>query len=293
MTATERVAGQRGRRRIRIRLAGGPVSIWVGGAITLILLVIAVVSLGYVPHDPNAVMPASRLLGSGAPGHLLGTDTLGRDVFSELMVGVRTSMQVGAAGAFTGLLVGAAAGLVAASRRGIVDEVLMRGADIMLAIPGIVLALVLAATMGSGAMSTTVALAVIFTPSVARVVRASAMRVLAEDFVLAARLYGRGERFIVIRHVVPNLASVLIVQFTLFFAWGVLIEAGLSYLGAGVQRPSISLGTMLREAQDQLGVTSILTFWSGLTIAVMVLGLNLLGDGLRDRLDPKTGTARL
>ncbi|MBV8911772.1 MAG: ABC transporter permease subunit [Acetobacteraceae bacterium] len=143
-------------------------------------------------------------------------------------------------------------------------------------------------------MTTILALTAFFTPSFIRVVRAAAIAVLLEDFVLAARLYGRTTFFVAIRHVLPNIAGVLMVQFTLLFAAGVLIEAGLSYLGVGVSRPAISWGLMLSEAQQQVGVSSPLAMWPGLAIVLAVLGLNLLGDGLRDVLDPRfaAGPAR-
>jgi peptide/nickel transport system permease protein len=150
-----------------------------------------------------------------------------------------------------------------------------------------VTALVLAASLGSGVLTTIFALTAFFTPSFTRVVRAAALSVLQEDFITASRLYGRGRAFILARHVLPNIAGVLIVQFTLYFAAGILTEAGLSYLGVGVTRPNISWGLMLSEAQNQVGVSSPLAMWPGLAIVLVVLGLNLLGDGLRDVLDPK------
>jgi len=151
----------------------------------------------------------------------------------------------------------------------------------------IALALVLAATMGSGALTTILALSAFFTPSFTRVIRAAALGVLQEDFITSAKLYGRGKLFILARHVIPNIGGVMIVQFTLYFAAGILTEAGLSYLGVGVTRPSISWGMMLNEAQQTVGISSPLAIWPGLAIVFVVLGLNLLGDGLRDVLDPK------
>jgi peptide/nickel transport system permease protein len=262
-------------------------SIVAGVALTTAFIATAIVSLFYLPADPAIPDIRHRLLPFASPGHLLGTDVLGRDIVAELMLGSRTSILVGAGGATTALLVGTFAGLLAAGYGWLIDETVSRGADILLSIPGIVTALVLAATMGSGALTTIVALTAFFTPSFTRVVRAAALAVLQEDFIIAARLYGRGRVFILARHVLPNIAGVLIVQFTLFFAAGILIEAGLSYLGVGVSRPSISWGLMLNEAQQQVGVSSPLAIWPGAAIVAVVLGLNLLGDGLRDVLDPK------
>lgn len=279
--------GIRGSRR-----ASRNASFLVGITLTVLFLLVAAASLVWTPFDPNGVAPADRLLGPGADGHLLGTDHLGRDIVSQLMVGARTSVVVAAIGTVLGLVVGALGGLAAASRRGLADEGIMRFADILLAFPGIVFALVLAATVGSGARSTVLALMVFFAPSFARVIRAAALRVLEEDFVTAARIYGRGWVFILARHVLPNISSVLIVQFTLYFAVGILVEAALSYLGAGINRPGVSFGMMLQEAQANVGASGLLALWPGIAIVLAALGLNLLGDGLRDILDPKLSRSR-
>lgn len=270
----------------------GALSVALGGAITAGFVIISVLSMVVSFGDPNRMAVSDRLLPAGSPGHLLGTDALGRDVVACLLSGAHTSLIVGVCGSVAGLVVGCGVGLLAAAGPGWADEIVMRGADVLLAIPGIIFALVLAATMGGGMTPTVIALALFFTPSFARVIRASANKVLTEDFVTAAGLYGRSRPFIVVRHVIPNISSVMIVQFTLYFAQGILIEAGLSYLGIGVQRPDVSLGLLLKEGQDQVGITGMLAFWPGFVIAVVVLGLNLLGDGLRDVLDPRTAGRR-
>ena len=262
-------------------------SLVVGLVLTSAFLGIAATSFFYLPGDPNMPDVRNRLLPFGTPDHFFGTDVLGRDITSQLILGARTSILVGVGGASISLVVGCIFGLAAASSGRLADDTIMRGADILLSIPGIVTALVLAATIGSGAGTTILALTAFFTPSFTRVIRSAALGVLNEDFVTAARLYGRGRLFILARHVVPNIAGVMIVQFTLFFAAGILVEAGLSYLGVGVNRPQISWGLMLNEAQQQVGVASPLAMWPGLAIVLVVLGLNLLGDGLRDVLDPK------
>lgn len=264
----------------------------IGSVLTTIFLVVALISLFYLPSDPNLPDIANRLLPLGSPDHLLGTDALGRDVVSELMAGARTSVVIGAGGSLFGMLVGVIGGLAAASGGKWTDEGVMRGADVLLSIPGIITALVLATSIGSGALTTIIALTLFFAPSFARVIRSAALGVLAEDYITAARLYGRKRLFILTRHVVPNIAGVLIIQFTLYFAVGILVEAALSYLGVGVSRPSISWGLLLNEAQDQVGVSSPLAIWPGLAIMLVVLGLNLLGDGLRDVLDPKLSRSR-
>lgn len=271
----------------KVRQLRWNLSITIGLVLTVGFLAIALVSFFYLPSDPNVPNIRDRLLPPGSAGHFLGTDILGRDIVSQLMVGARTSILVGAGGATIALVIGAAFGLAAAAGGKWADEMISRGADIMLSIPGMVTALVLAATAGSGALTTILALSAFFTPSFVRVVRSAAMTVLQEDFITASRLYGRNTLFILFRHVLPNIAGVMIVQFTLYFAAGILTEAGLSYLGVGVHRPSISWGMMLNEAQQQVGISSPLAMWPGLAIVFVVLGLNLLGDGLRDMLDPK------
>ena len=262
-------------------------SLIVGIALTAGFVVVALLSFVWLPYNPNIPNIPNRLLPPGSAGHWLGTDVLGRDVIAQLMVGARTSITVGAGGALIALILGVITGLAAAAGGRTTDETISRGADIMLSIPGMVTALVLAASLGSGVLTTILALTAFFTPSFTRVVRAAALSVLQEDFITAARLYGRGRAFILARHVLPNIAGILIVQFTLYFAAGILTEAGLSYLGVGVTRPNISWGLMLSEAQNQVGVSSPLAIWPGMAIVLVVLGLNLLGDGLRDVLDPK------
>jgi peptide/nickel transport system permease protein len=285
MTASTAIEARRRRRYANLPLL-------IGSALTGAFILIALVSLFYTPHDPNFIDVDRQLLPAGSPGYPLGTDFLGRDVVSQLMAGAGTSLLIASAAATTSLLLGVVFGVIAAVRGGVIDEILMRTADIFLAMPGVITALVLAATIGSGPMVTTIALITFFVPSFARVTRAAAIAVLGQDYVSAARLYGRARAFIVIRHVIPNIVSVLIVQFTLSFAAAVLVEASLSYLGVGIVRPSISWGLMLIEAQAQVGISSPLAIWPGLTIVVCVVGLNLLGDGLRDRFDPKYARRR-
>ena len=282
-TASPALATPKPRRR-RIDLNA---SLVVGIVLTAGFLAVTLVSYFWLPSNPNIPNIKARMLPPLSPDHWLGTDGLGRDIIAQLMVGARTSILVGAGGALIALLLGTITGLVAAAYGKFADEAISRGADIMLSIPGMVTALVLAATMGSGAFTTILALAAFFAPSFTRVIRSAAMAVLQEDFITSAKLYGRGRLFILARHVIPNIAGVMIVQFTLYFAAGILTEAGLSYLGVGVTRPAISWGMMLNEAQRTVGISSPLAIWPGLAIVFVVLGLNLLGDGLRDVLDPK------
>lgn len=284
MTALDTTAARPKSRKRHLNLNA---SLVVGIALTVGFLAIALISMFWLPSNPNIPNIKNRMLPPFLPDHWLGTDALGRDIVAQLMAGSRTSIMVGAGAATLSLILGTITGLVAAAYGKLADETISRGADIMLSIPGVVTALVLAATMGSGALTTILALTAFFTPSFTRVIRSAAMSVLLEDFITSAKLYGRGKLFILARHVIPNIAGVMIVQFTLYFAAGILTEAGLSYLGVGVTRPSISWGMMLNEAQRTVGISSPLAMWPGLAIVFVVLGLNLLGDGLRDVLDPK------
>ena len=274
-----KIRAKKGRKKSRLPLI-------MGASITLIMVIIGLISIFWIPLDVNASDPSIRMLPIGTPGHLFGTDYLGRDVTSMLMTGVRTSVIIGACSAFLALFIGTMFGMLAASVSKL-DEPIMRTADIFMAMPGIIFALVLASTIGAGYLTTIFALTSFFTPAFVRVTRASSMRVLAEDYISVARLYGRGKLFITFRHVLPNISSILIVQFTIYFAAGVLSEAGLSFLGVGINRPSVSLGMMLHEAVEQIGITDPLGVWPGLGIVILVIGLNLLGDGLRDYFDPR------
>lgn len=260
-----------------------------GFGFAALLTAAGLLSLVWTPWDvgPAGISPSARLKAPGVDGHLLGTDHLGRDVLSQLMIGVRTSIFISILGITAALVVGMVAALTAVTFRGAVDDLIMRFIDILIAFPGIVFALVLAVVLGPGQISTIVALTVFFAPNFARVVRATALRVLSEDFVVAARIYGRGRFAILVRHVIPNTLSVIIIQFTLAFASAIIVESSLSYLGVGVSRPSISLGMMLREAQSFMGASGWLAFWPGVAIVITVLGFNMFGDGLRDVLDPK------
>lgn len=274
-----KIRAKKGQKKSRLPLI-------MGASITLIMVIIGLISIFWIPLDVNESDPSIRMLPIRTPGHLFGTDYLGRDVTSMLMAGIRTSVIIGACSAFLALLIGTIFGMLAASVSKL-DEPIMRTADIFMAMPGIIFALVLASTIGAGYLTTIFALTCFFTPAFVRVTRASSMRVLAEDYISVARLYGRGKSFITLRHVLPNISSILIVQFTIYFAAGVLSEAGLSFLGVGINRPSVSLGNLLKEAVEQIGITDPLGVWPGLGIVILVIGLNLLGDGLRDYFDPR------
>ena len=263
----------------------------VGAVLSALLVATALVSLVWTPWSPYEIDLAAKLqLPSAA--HWLGTDTLGRDVASLLIAGARNSIVVGVIAVAIGLLGGVALGLLAAARRGWVDELVMRGCDFAFAFPAILSAIMMTAVFGPGIVNAIVAIGIANIPTFARVTRASAVGVWSREYALAARACGRGPLAITLEHVLPNIAPVLIVQATIRFAVAILAEAALSYLGLGTQPPEPSWGRMLSEAQTLLFQAPRLAVFPGVAIALAVLGLNLLGDGLRDVLDPRLARRR-
>ena len=266
-------------------------SFTLGAALTLLLVIAAALSLVWTPWSPYEIDMAAKLQ---APSrlHWLGTDPFGRDVASLLLVGARNSILVGVIAVSIGLLVGVSLGLLAAARRGWVEETIMRLADFTFAFPAILSAIMMTAVFGAGIVNSIIAIGIFYIPNFARVTRASANAVWSREFVLAARACGLGPLRITLHHVLPNIASVLIVQTTIRFAIAILAEAALSYLGLGTQPPNPSWGRMLAEAQTLLFQAPLLAVFPGVAIVLAVLGLNLLGDGLRDVMDPRLARKR-
>ncbi len=262
-----------------------------GAALTLLMALAAGLSFVWTPGSPYDMDMGSALLPPGA-AHWLGTDAYGRDVASLLLVGARNSILVGVIAVGIGLTAGTALGLLAAARRGWVEEAVMRLADFTFAFPAILSAIMLTAVWGAGVVNSIIAIGIFNIPTFARVARASAKAVWAREYVLAARACGKGPWRITLEHVLPNIAAVLTVQATIQFALAILAEAALSYLGLGMQPPQPSWGRMLSEAQTLMFQAPLLAVWPGLAIALAVLGLNLLGDGLRDLLDPRLARRR-
>ena len=261
-----------------------------GGALTLLVLGAAFLSLWWTPWSPFAMDMAQRLAAPNST-HWLGTDAFGRDVASLLLVGARSSLIAGVVAVGIGLVIGTALGLLAAARRGWVEELVMRLADFSFAFPAVLSAILFTAAWGAGLVNAIVAIGIFNIPVFARVARAGALSVWSREYVLAARACGKGQLRITLEHVLPNIASALIVQATVQFALAILAEAALSYLGLGTQPPQPSWGRMLADAQTLMYQAPLLAVWPGAAIACAVLGLNLLGDGLRDILDPRLSRA--
>jgi peptide/nickel transport system permease protein len=262
-----------------------------GALLSLLLVLAAGLSLVWTPWSPYEIDMAAKLQRPSGV-HWLGTDPFGRDVTSLLLVGARNSILVGVIAVGIGLVVGAGLGLLAAARRGWVEEAIMRLADFTFAFPAILSAIMMTAVFGAGIVNSIIAIGIFNIPNFARITRASANAVWAREYVLAARACGKGPWQITFGHVLPNISSVLIVQTTIRFAIAILAEAALSYLGLGTQPPQPSWGRMLAEAQTLMFQAPLLAVFPGVAIVLAVLGLNLLGDGLRDAMDPRLARQR-
>ncbi|HWK63454.1 MAG TPA: ABC transporter permease [Rhizobiaceae bacterium] len=261
-------------------------SFMIGFLITAFVALMALVSFFWVPYDVT-VLPVGDRMKPPSATHLLGTDHFGRDILSMIMVGSRNSIAVALVAVGIGMGIGVPLGCWAAARGGLVDEILMRFNDLVFAFPALLSAVMITAIFGPGAVNAIIAIGIFNIPVFARVARAGALALWPREFILAARAAGKGSTLITIEHILPNIANMLLVQATIQFALGILAEAGLSYVGLGAQPPMPSWGRMLFDAQTRMMVAPYLAIFPGMAIAVTVLGLNLLGDGLSDILDPK------
>ena len=262
-----------------------------GAILTALLIAAALLSFVWTPGSAFE-MNMDAALQTVSTQHWLGTDSFGRDVASQILIGARASIAVGLIAVGIGLALGVILGLIAAARRGWLEEVIMRLADFTFAFPALLSAIMLTAVFGPGMVNAIIAIGIFNIPTFARITRASANAIWARDYVLAARACGKSRTAITLQHVLPNIASVLVVQATIQFALAILAEAALSYLGLGTQPPQPSWGRMLSEAQTLMFQAPLLAVWPGVAIALSVLGLNLLGDGLRDLLDPRLARER-
>ncbi len=257
-----------------------------GAAITFTFVVIALLSLVWTPEVPTRVRILAKLQPPLTQG-LLGTDHLGRDVLSMLMAGAFNSLSISMLSVAVGMTLGTVLGVAAAARRGWFEAAVMRLCDAMFAFPPILSAIMAGSLLGPGAMTAVVAIGAFMVPVFARVTRGAALQIWAREYVLAARMAGRNGLSITLVHIIPNIASQIIIQAAIQLALGILTEAGLSFLGLGVPPPTPSWGRMLADSQTYLGLAPYLALAPGIAIALAVLGLNLLGDGLRDYIDPR------
>jgi peptide/nickel transport system permease protein len=258
------------------------VGLVVGAVITAFFVGTAVLAQFWTPYDPAELSIIDKLQ---APNlhHWFGTDQLGRDVLSMIMAGAKNSVGVALLSVIIGVFAGVPLGLLAAARRGAADELIMRGNDLIFAFPSLLLAILITAVFGPGAVNAIVAIGIFNIPVFARVTRGAALQLWTRDYSSAARVAGKGPLRISFEHILPNLTGLLAVQGTIQFSLGVIAEAGLSYVGLGAQPPTPSWGRMLNESQTLTALAPSLALFPGVTVLLFVLGLNLLGDGLRRR----------
>jgi peptide/nickel transport system permease protein len=252
----------------------------------LIMLVAPVIS----PHDPLAVHPNDSYLPPLSPGHLLGTDELGRDLFSRVLWGARVSLPVAFVAVAVGLVVGGLFGLVSGYAGGVTDLLLMRVIDALLAFPGLILAIGLVAALGPGLRNAMIAIGIVAVPIYARLVRGQVLQLKQMEFVTATRSLGAGPLRLVLRHILPNLLNPIIVQISLSAGFAILAEATLSFLGLGAQVPTPDWGQMINSGRTFLNNDAWLAIVPGAAISVTVFSFNWLGDSLRDALDPRIRT---
>ena len=264
----------------------------IGAALSSLVVLAALVSFVWTPFDHAAMNIPAKLQAPNA-AHWFGTDHFGRDLFSMIMVGARTSLAVALVAVGIGMGLGVPLGLTAAARKGSwLDEIIMRGNDLVFAFPSLVIAILITAVFGAGAVNAIIAIGIFNIPVFARITRGSALSLWEREFIMAARVAGKSSARISLEHILPNVTNLLIVQGTIQFSLGILAEAGLSYVGLGAQPPTPSWGRMLADAQTMVSFAPHLALIPGVAIILTVLGLNLMGDGLRDWLDPRLRVAR-
>ncbi|MEL7132674.1 MAG: ABC transporter permease [Pseudomonadota bacterium] len=267
-------------------------SLILGGLLSALMVIAALVSFVWTPFDHTALNIPEKLQAPNST-HWFGTDHFGRDMFSMIMVGARTSIAVACVAVGIGVGLGVPLGLWAAARQGSwLDEVIMRGNDLIFAFPSLVIAILITAVFGAGAINAIIAIGIFNIPVFARVTRGAALPLWTREFILAARVAGKGGTRISVEHILPNIANLLIVQATIQFSLGILAEAALSYVGLGAQPPTPSWGRMLADAQTLVSIAPHMALVPGFAIILTVMGLNVLGDGLRDALDPKLRVSR-
>jgi len=260
-----------------------------GGVVMVVFIIMALLPNVFAPHDPFEMFAERRLLGPAA-GFPLGNDRFGRDIASRIVYGMRASFQVGIVAVGLAVFTGTLLGLVAGYQRGVLDYLIMRVLDALFAFPSTLLAISIVAVLGAGIPSIVLAIGIVFTPTFGRVARAPVLSVKEQEFVTAARCIGAGAPRILLRHILPNVLTPIMVQATLSLSGAIIVEAALSFLGLGAQPPMPSLGSMLSEGRPFMEVAPWVVLYPGLALALIVLGANLFGDAVRDMLDPRLRT---
>ena len=258
-----------------------------GFVVAVLVAAMALLSYLWTPYDVTRLVISDKTLPPSS-AHWFGTDHFGRDILSMIMVGARNSIAVALVAVGIGMGFGVPLGTLAAARGGLVDDAVMRLNDLVFAFPALLSAIMITAIFGPGAVNAIIAIGIFNIPVFARVARAGALSIWPREFILAARAAGKGPARITVEHILPNIATLLLVQGTIQFALGILAEAGLSYLGLGAQPPMPSWGRMLFDAQTRMATAPWMAIFPGMAIVITVLGLNLLGDGIADILDPKS-----
>ncbi len=263
-----------------------------GFAVTAVFILAAVLSFVWTPYDATALAVADKLKAPSSV-HWFGTDHFGRDIFSMIMVGARTSIAVAFVAVGIGIAAGVPLGLWAAAKQGsLVDEVIMRANDLVFAFPALLIAILITAVFGPSAINAIIAIGIFNIPVFARLARGAALTLWTREYIFAARVAGKGAIRISAEHILPNIMNLLIVQGTIQFSLGILADAALSYVGLGAQPPTPSWGRMLADAQTMISLAPHMALFPGAAIVLTVLGLNLMGDGLRDIFDPKLSRSR-
>ena len=258
--------------------------------LVLVVLVFIVVLFGpwLAPRDPEAMSILVRYKGPSA-NFLLGTDQYGRDILSRLLIGARSTVMMAVFATLAGTLAGALIGTVSAFLGGRADEFIMRTIDAIMAIPNLLFALLIVNLLGSSSINALVAVAVAFAPGMARITRSVALAVRKQDYVSAAIARGESSRYIILREMLPNVVAPIVVETTIRVSFAVMLFATLSFLGLGAQPPATEWGLMVSEARQYMHLSAGILIWPSLAIAIVAIGFNLLGDGLRDALNPRTG----
>jgi peptide/nickel transport system permease protein len=262
-------------------------SFWIGSLCVLSIFSLAVLSFFWTPYDVT-ILEISARFKTPSFENILGTDHFGRHILSMVMVGAQTSIAVALVAVSIGIIFGLPLGMIAAAKRGtFFDDLVMRFNDLIFAFPALIIAILITAVLGPGAFNAIIAIGIFNLPVFARVARGAALTQWSKEYILAAKVAGKGSLLISIEHIIPNILNLLIVQATIQFSLGILAEAALSYVGLGAQPPIPSLGRMLADSQTMISIAPHMAIFPGMVIVITVLGLNLMGDGLRDYFDPK------